>query len=210
MRVTFRPLTAWPHPETSPRRSRYFFKASWESTLELLQREVRMLEGDAVILGAFFREIDLRLDGMPRAGALVPPHPGIEISFDSRHGRLVYATDAYDHWQANLRAIALGLESLRAVDRYGVTRKGEQYAGWRALEAGAGSVHLPATLDEAKRVVCEAAGIAFVTTHAIWSDRSAVRSLIREATRAAHPDTGGDDEMFQRVQAARTILEGAA
>ncbi|MGH3942598.1 MAG: hypothetical protein ACRDTG_29045 [Pseudonocardiaceae bacterium] len=30
------------------------------------------------------------------------------------------------------------LGALRAVDRYGITRRGEQYAGFRALEAGAG------------------------------------------------------------------------
>ena len=31
-----------------------------------------------------------------------------------------YATDAYGDWKSNLRAIALGLEALRAVDRYGL------------------------------------------------------------------------------------------
>lgn len=38
-------------------------------------------------------------------------------------------------WQINLRAIALGLEALRKLDRYGITSRGEQYTGWRAIEA---------------------------------------------------------------------------
>ncbi len=46
--------------------------------------------------------------------------------------RLVYATDACEFWQHNVRSIALGLEALRAVDRYGISRRGEQYAGFRA------------------------------------------------------------------------------
>jgi hypothetical protein len=33
----------------------------------------------------------------------------------------------------NARAIALGLEALRKVDRYRITKRGEQYTGWSAL-----------------------------------------------------------------------------
>src|SRR5947208_1880483 len=78
-------------------------------------------------------ESDIRLDGRPRARA-VASHPGVVLAFDSRHGPLKYAVDTFDRWQDNLRAIALGLEHLRAVDRYGVTRRGEQYTGWRQIE----------------------------------------------------------------------------
>lgn len=49
--------------------------------------------------------------------------------------RLVFATDAYALWEHNVRAIALTLEALRAVDRYGTTG-GRQYAGFRQLQAG--------------------------------------------------------------------------
>jgi hypothetical protein len=46
--------------------------------------------------------------------------------------RLVYATDVCEFWQHNVRSIALGLEALRAVDRYGISKRGQQYAGFRA------------------------------------------------------------------------------
>src|SRR5579863_10251967 len=46
---------------------------------------------------------------------------GIILTFNSKHGPLSYPCDKYSNWQANLRAIALSLEALRAVDRYGVT-----------------------------------------------------------------------------------------
>lgn len=148
MRLTFRPLPVWPHKPTERRRSRDTFKAPWSSTLELLEREIRLLDGDDPIIGGDFREEDIRLDGMMRSNAREPSHPGIELSFDSEHGRLVYATDACVDWRHNVRSIALGLEALRAVDRFGISRKGEQYAGWLQLGVANEPVQLGKTLVE--------------------------------------------------------------
>jgi hypothetical protein len=47
-----------------------------------------------------------------------------------------FAVDMFPSWQDNLRAIALGLEALRKVERYGIANRGEQYAGWAQLTAG--------------------------------------------------------------------------
>jgi hypothetical protein len=181
MNVVFRPIAIWPHAETPnyKRRGPATFKASWQNTLDLLDRELRHLKARNVILGAGFREQDLRLDGLPRSNAKTPLHPGIEISFDSPHGRLVYATDSCVRWEHNVRSVALGLEALRAVDRFGITKRGEQYAGWKQLGAGASS------------------------------DVERGRDLIREhgsvnaALKATHPDVGGEDVDFLAVQAAR-------
>lgn len=188
--VRFSPLPTWPHDHTLDRRSRYTFKASWNATLELLDRELRLLEASDVIIGVSLNPRHIRLDGWPRGDAPQPAHPGVEVSFNSgsvarldplvrrglalirqaggdpavalkRHHpdvggqhedfvalqaatdpakRLVYATDACQFWQHNVRSIALGLEALRAVDRFGISRRGEQYAGFRAaLPARAGS-----------------------------------------------------------------------
>ncbi len=82
------------------------------------------------------REQALRLDGGLRANARPVDFPGVRISFESKHGPLTYATDTHEFWQHNVRGIALGLQALRAVDRYGVTKRGEQYTGWKALPAG--------------------------------------------------------------------------
>jgi hypothetical protein len=181
MQYVFRPLPRWPYPVTNPRRSRYAFKATWGSTLRLLDRELRMLNASDLVIGADFREQDLRLDGLPRSNARVPEHPGVELSFDTReHGRLVYATDTSEWWEHNVRQIALGLESLRAVDRYGITRRGEQYAGFRQLEtAGAKVTRLRGEL--------------LIRKHGGY----------RQALAATHPDAGGDHDDFLSVQAAR-------
>jgi hypothetical protein len=177
-----RPVVLWPHDSTpaSSRRSRLTFKAGWQNTLNLLERELRHLNASNVVIGCGLREQDIRLDGWPRSDALVPQHPGVEISFDTPKGRLVYATDAYEWWEHNVRAVALGLEALRAVDRYGITRRGEQYAGFRALPSATSEP----SVDRGRQLIGEHGGI-------------------REALKATHPDTGGNEADFKAVIAAK-------
>jgi hypothetical protein len=65
----------------------------------------------------------------------------------------------------NLRAIALGLEALRKVERYGIAERGQQYAGFAQIGAGTAmgqSLDHVMTADEAARIVAEGAG-------AMWS-----------------------------------------
>lgn len=180
--VRFRPIAIWPHGSTPAhaRRSRWVFKAPWSSTLELLDKELRLLGAREITIGCGLREQDIRLDGWPRSGAREPVHPGVEISFDGKHGPLVYATDVCARWEHNVRAIGLGLEALRAVDRHGITRRGEQYAGFKALTSGGPS---------------RERGEALIREYG--SERAALM--------ATHPDHGGDPADFADVQAARKV-----
>lgn len=182
MSVTFRPIALWPHDATpvSARRSRWTFKAAWSDTLSKLQYELERLGARNIVIGCGLREADIRQDGWPRSNAREPSHPGVEVSFDTRHGRLVYATDVCERWEHNVRAIALGLEALRAVDRHGITRRGEQYAGFKQLGAGGPSV------EHGEALIREHGGV-------------------RQALMATHPDHGGDPDDFADVQAAREV-----
>lgn len=47
-----------------------------------------------------------------------------------------FAVDQFPTWQDNLRAIALGLDALRRVQRYGIVKEDEQYTGWKQLTGG--------------------------------------------------------------------------
>lgn len=181
MRYTFRPLPVWPYPATPPsdRRSIYTFKASYQDTLELLEHEISALSGHDPVIGMGYRERDIRQDGQLRANAPVrPSHPGVELTFDTRQGRLTYSTDICEWWEHNVRSIALGLEALRAVDRYGITHRGEQYAGFLALASGGPDA------TRGQRLVERAGGI-------------------RQALMEHHPDHGGDPAAFADVQAFR-------
>lgn len=176
-----RPIDWWPHQETRSRR-RSPFDSSLTATRSLLYRECRQLGATSAVIQIAVGEEDIRRDGFLRAAAR-PSHPGVIVSFRSRHGDLEYATDVFDRWEDNLRAIALGLEALRRVDRYGIAKRGEQYRGWQQLAAG----------DAGPREPSAERGMQLVERH----------GGLKRALFATHPDHGGDAADFADVQAAR-------
>lgn len=200
------PIREWPGELTRDRQPSKF-SATLGDTLRTLDREVyhladtRAQQDSAELLvaipaGAF------RLDGRPYANARAE-HPGVIFSMQSRHGQLSYPCDTFTTWQDNLRAIALALEALRKVDRYGVTKRGEQYRGFLAIEATAAPAGF-ATADDALAWLIDFTGLVNL-------DGSPLRPRValREAQRKAHPDQGGDAAAFQRVSLAEAKLREA-
>lgn len=208
-RYEIRPLGLWDRPVTGERARSARFRASWSDTLDLLVREVEHLGGTLIVVQVDVEAADLRRDGMLRSRAAVG-FPGVKVSFESHFGPLTYATDAYDRWtgsdppgwQANVRAIALSLQALRAVDRYGVTRSGEQYRGWTAI--GAAAAEKTMNRDEAARVLADAAGAG--VHPGMLRTAEAVKAAYRSAAKWHHPDVGGDADAFRLVTAARDLL----
>lgn len=181
--VTFRPIDKWEGVFTDHRRYSNF-SAPLTQTISLLARELRALNAQRIVLQLAIEEGDLRRDGLPRSQAKAK-HPGVILAFDSRFGPLKYATDEFTTWQDNLRGIAKSMEALRLVDRYGVSKRGEQYTGWRALPASGG---FDSSMDAR----------AFLAEHGGYT----------QAVKAFHPDNPetGDREMFDKVQAARELV----
>lgn len=214
MRYEIRPLGPWLDPVTENRRSAALFRVTWDRTLRHLGREVEQLGGDLIVVQVDVTEAELRRDGMLRTHARVG-FPGVRVSFDSMHGPLTYATDRYEQryhgdlqsWQANVRAIALSLEALRAVDRYGVSGRGEQYRGWTALAQRPHEM----TREQAAEFIAHWAG---VPTSAEWILEAPLQleRAYRSAAKRIHPDVTGDDgDTMARLNAARdTILSGAS
>lgn len=180
--VTVRPLVDKPPCGYT----RATFTASLTATCELLYRELGQLVAHRVVLELDLRERDIRVDGMPRADSR-PSHPGVGLSFDSHHGPLRYATAEFTDWADNLRAIALGLEALRRVDRYGISRRGEQYGGWRQLPQSTDPADQIQTVGQAQELIEEYGSLG-------------------EALKATHPDRGGDAGDFRRVMRAKELL----
>lgn len=177
MKLTFRPLAVWPYPKQPKRYAS--FRVNYNRTLQDLEYEIGQVKGREVIIGLVADEREVRLDGMLRADARVRGS-GVELSFEIPDGRrLVFHTDVHGDWKDNLRAIALGLESLRAVQRYGITTGiGEQYAGFAQLTAGGPDP------QRGKQLVDAAGGM-------------------KEALMRHHPDHGGNEADFVDVQAYR-------
>lgn len=194
------PIREWPGELTRVRKQSPF-RAGLTDTLDVLDREIwqltttRTQRESAELLIAIPAGALWRLDGKPRAHA-VAEHPGVIFSLESKHGHLSYPCDTFTTWQDNLRAIALALEALRKVDRYGVTKRGEQYRGFLALEATAA----PAGFSSASE--------ARDWLTASWP-ADTLRGSLRRAQRDAHPDAGGNAATFQRVALAESKLRAA-
>lgn len=195
--IAFRPLAPRPRPAGGRRRSP--FSGSYESTIDLLLREVDALGATEITIEADVPASAIRRDGMLSARAR-PIDPTIAVAFvTKRRGPLRFETGVFDDWHSNLRGIALGLEALRKVDRYGIADTGEQYAGWAALPAstiGFGSADAAATW-----------------LRAMAGDTASLRTLrhsYRTLAQRWHPDNDPDGQYtdkWERLQAAKLLLQ---
>jgi len=131
MQIKFQPITKWPNAPTRQRQASRF-DSSYDQTLFLLVRELEALSAKNIIVEMWISESMVRRDGYVYANAR-PTQPGVVLRFEGKHGAVQMPCDTFHHWQDNLRAIALSLEALRKVGRYGCSKKGEQYRGWTAL-----------------------------------------------------------------------------
>lgn len=193
------PLSHWPVEDTRVRR-RAAFQAGYQQTLNLLVRELRHLATRFAVLELDAPSSEFRIDGWPRANARIHS-PRVVLSIECKHGSLRYPCDTFINFRDNVRAIALGLEALRRVDRYGISRRAEQYKGWTQLPPPNGEV---STEQEA---------FSILARHACpsWDGEHVPKQVLTEWFRAAamrtHPDHGGDAADFMRVQRAREFLK---
>lgn len=204
--MTLRPLDTWPGTPTQDRRPAAF-ASSWRATMEVLDRELKALGPYGLrsvnntyyypksILQIALREQDFRIDGMPKANA-APSHPGVVLSIEPK-GKppLSFPCDTFTRWQDNLRGIALGLEALRKVERYGITQTGQQYRGWQAIEAK-GSL----TAEAAESFLRQFAG-------SVVDETPTMANVHRRAKAKAHPDRNdGDQTVWDQVAQAAAVL----
>lgn len=203
-----RPLDPWIGPRTADRRRSPFGRVSLTSTLELMSHELRQIGADRWVLQIDVMERWINRDGSLHARAN-PFSPAIRVSFTSQHGPLMYATDRFEQWQTNLRAVAMALESLRRVERFGVGGSGEQYRGFTALS------NRPAvmTREQAAEFIAHWAGAeageAVAWADKILADPAEARRAYLLAAKIAHPDRTGDDgDTMARLNDARDLLTG--
>jgi hypothetical protein len=197
----FRPLSSWPAGlPVRPFRKASQFKANWSSTTGILAREVAALGASEAIIQLDVGEDDIRIDGQLKANAQFRS-PRVVVSLKSKHGHLAYPCDRYQHWRDNVRAIALAMEALRAVDRYGVTSRGEQYRGWQALPppSATQSVGTDPKIYAAQTLAKHSGR----TMQDVMKD---VEDAYRIACARTHPDRGGNPDDFKAVQEAKAAL----
>lgn len=196
--VRFRPME---DPKKHRSRRSAAFRSTWVKTLNLIEYEIGRLQAREVVIEAGYRSDQIRNDGWPYSKAC-PTHPAARLSFTTRGKPMAFPCDTYDNIDDNLRAIALTLESLRAIDRYGVTQDAEQYKGWTALPAPRTGAM---TRDEAARFLVAHGSIHVSADN---TDLEAVRRAYRNAAKSLHPDAGGTAEQFNHLREAVKVLGG--
>lgn len=191
--IRVQPLTNWPYPSTAHRTAPPF-RAKYANTETILKFELAELGAHEVAMHVVTENgrDDVRQDGLLRARAKLI-HPGVALEFQSQHGPMAIWCDSYESkgtmtdWQSNLRAIALTLEKLRAINRYGIGQGGQQYAGWLQITAGSADVDR----DWARLTEIAHAEPGSMTSDALW----------RRAQKHAHPDAhGGDLTLWNETQ----------
>ena len=190
--VVCRPMSFW-HGQPTPirLRKRAPFGGTLTAAKSILEYEVEKLQGSRVVIE--IGGCKIRKDGWPYAGET--PDPAIAVSFASfARGPLRYQCDTYDTWFSNIHAVGLTLERLRAIDRYGTAKRGEQYSGYAALPSGSASTPDP---------VHTLAGVIG------WSDVQVLedpKGAVQLGQKMTHPDAGGDADGFREVEAAAKLL----
>jgi hypothetical protein len=215
MAVTFRAMKNWPG-KLRASRDRPPFKTGYSETMRLLERELRMVGAIEPIVEIALHPAQFTREGRPYVEA-TPEHPGVLVRFAkkvrSKQGDmmlipLMFRCDTYTKYEANLRAIAIGLEDLRRIDRYGVTSEaGEQWHGFKALPSPGPADDSIVTVEQAARFLVEVSGFAG-SYHGLISDANRRRSVYRTAAAKLHPDASSHDPVkWNRLQAANELLE---
>lgn len=208
LELPVRALTVYPGAPTAERRRSRFGVTPGEA-LQHLRQELQRAGALRAVLELDVAERDVRQDGQLRADAR-PRSPAVVVSYEHpQHGMLRFPCDTFTTWTDNVRAIGLSLEALRAVERYGVVKRQEQFLGFKALPA----TTTPAmTTDRAAELLAEH-GWPGVLGHNPGFDHAAARARYaseilsnretydqarKNARARVHPD----------VAAARGIISG--
>lgn len=161
------------------------FGLSFARARDDVAREVKLLGGRDLILST---NIPLRRDGLPYAGVAQPQDPGVAVYFTYKGKQFCFACDRWRKVEDNMRAIALTVEALRGIARWGT--------GDMLEAAFTGFVALPD--PQRARTWREVLGFPPGRIPPVGE----IDSNYRVLRSRHHPDKGGDGRLFHEVQTA--------
>lgn len=198
---------------TTGRTRKGSFGARHLTVMDDLERELRALGAEDIVIEGGFLIHQIRNDGWPR-GSASPLHQDIRLNFNGKHGAMSFSCGTYNRWEDNLRAIGLVMQDLRLMAEKGVGTGTEQYRGWSALPPSTGGIVAGewANAEEAAREIAVLAGewwVAGDDPTLMIGDRSLLADAFRAAAKRCHPDAGGSDAQMARLNRARDYIEKA-
>ncbi len=176
MSKTAYPL-AWPPgwPKTQVVQENTKFKQTLSGVLALLKDEIARLGGKNLILSSNYT-----------LGNERPKLPGVVAYFDLNGKPIAIPCDRWSKIEHNVYAIALTVEAIRGMDRWGAKHMIEaMFQGFKALPEKAGGAQWFEVIP------CDPKG----TFEAFYAS-------YREAMKKAHPDAGGNHEAAVAVNEA--------
>lgn len=178
---------------------------NWSKAFELLRYELARIKATNVIIEAGYKPNQVRADGWPYSNAK-PEHSQVRVSFERSGTPIAFLQVGFKAVEYNVWLIAMTLQALRAVDRYGCSQSGEQYKGWAQLPPGKESIAAAewSSVEYAMRFLCQIGNGEVLSL--LPADLDVV---YRAAARKAHPDAGGSNELMAKVNRAKDYIERA-
>lgn len=151
--------------------------------LDRLEAELSRLGADEPILST---NVKVGIRGMPLSTSAEPLDPGVAVYITLDRKALVFACDKWDRVADNIAAISQHIDALRRIDRYGVGKLEQAFAGYAAL---------PPTAEDWRIVL----GVGEYATI------EQVDAAFLELAKTTHPDVGGSNDEMAKLTAARDL-----
>lgn len=203
-------LLKWPEPTEHYDRPSGPFRVGIYKTDQFLREELHKIYARNIVLRTFHPEVAHRRDGGIRVDAKAPLHPGVVLEFEKPQlddngdvlgwTKMRLPCDTYRQWEDNLRAVAMVLEGLRMIDRHEICA-GAQYQGYMALPPAPGVM----TIEDALDFLAEKAA---VPRSALLQSVDVDEFCYKKAAKVLHPDKGGDDKEFAKLETAISLIRG--
>lgn len=191
------PRTKHPRPSSFARGShrdalgrRTAHSLSYGDGLAEVRAELQRLGARTAVIST---NLPLRIDGQPSAsGSVARGDHGAAVYWTERVGGVlvphVMTCDRWNHLAHNLHAIALSIEALRGLDRWGAVRREQAFAGFRELPSGDGAAPDMTPVARPWREVLGGFPTELDAADLLALAKARHRRLIAEH----HPDRGGD------------------
>lgn len=115
-----------------PDRSR-FGERSIDASTQILVKELQRLGAINMVLSTNLR---LRNDGLPYSNQAQPKDQGVAVYFVYKKQSMCFACDRWDRIQDNIYAVAMTIDALRSIERWGSGDMVQQaFSGFTALPA---------------------------------------------------------------------------
>lgn len=205
----------WKRTPAADRKPSRFFYGFADSMASLMEALARIGATNIVITS----DLPARPDGRPYAVGRKDADPGIAVWFALQGHERVISCDRWQTHAENMRAIALSIEAIRGLDRWGASDMvARAFAGFTALPAGPAGPAAPVT--NGKRDWREVLGMQQVPgiyerpidarTRTLAAHNLVIaRRIYREKIQATHPDHGGDPTSAVELNVAMGDAERA-